>query len=164
MQEFAKHLARPAIPQNTGGPITPRHFPAITQTGQSIKLVPMGTLPQSNQPLWVLDHADGSDGACLSALPLSFIEKCATMAGTRYWRSSDSSVARSSFLYASPRRVPRAFAPARMPVTSIRRSVPLSTLGSRGLTMALGSATIEVNKDADANALAVLVLLALIRL
>src|SRR4029077_20156072 len=46
------------------GLMTPRRFLAITQTGQSIKLVPMGTLPQSNQHLWVLDHADGSDGAC----------------------------------------------------------------------------------------------------
>src|SRR5579863_1514784 len=35
MLEFAKYLARPAIPQNTGGLMTPRHFPAITQTEQS---------------------------------------------------------------------------------------------------------------------------------
>jgi hypothetical protein len=58
MLEFAKHAARPAAtvhlmvpppiskPQNTGGLITPKRFLAITQTGQSIKLVPMGTLPQ----------------------------------------------------------------------------------------------------------------------
>jgi len=93
MPEFAKHAARPAAtvqlmvppamskPQNTGGLITPGRFLAITQTGQSIKLVPMGTLPQSNQHMWVLDHADGSDGACLSAPPLS-------LPGTRYLRSS----------------------------------------------------------------------------
>jgi hypothetical protein len=147
--KFAKHVARPAITPKYRGLMTARCFLAITQTGQSIKLVPIGTLPQSNQHLWVLDHADGFDGVCLSALPLSFIEKCVTMPGRRYWTSGYSSVARSSlFCTVAPAvlllRLPgcrshRSGAASRCPSWARRGRAEDSVL----------SATIEVNKHAS---------------
>src|SRR5579863_8722632 len=111
MQEFAKHVARPAMPQNTGGLMTPRRFLAITQTGQSIKLVPMGTLPQKQSTFVGPGPCRRIGRRLFISVPSVGYRKVSHDAWHQVLEVSDSRVARSSLFCTVAPAVFRVFAP-----------------------------------------------------